>query len=38
LDEASARGVEVTADFPEECVPIRRGVIRTDLAAMTTPG
>jgi peptidoglycan-N-acetylglucosamine deacetylase len=36
LDEVSARGVEVVADFPEECIPIRKGVIRTDLAALTS--
>lgn len=36
LNDAAERGVEVTADFPEECIPIRKGVVRTDLAALTS--
>ncbi|GJF30565.1 hypothetical protein KNE206_32650 [Kitasatospora sp. NE20-6] len=37
LDEVAARGVEVVADFPDACVPVRRGVVQGDLAPLTSP-
>jgi peptidoglycan/xylan/chitin deacetylase (PgdA/CDA1 family) len=36
LDDVAVRGVEVTADFPDECIPIREGVVLTDLSALTS--
>ncbi|MFN8224772.1 MAG: polysaccharide deacetylase family protein [Gaiellales bacterium] len=31
LDELRARGVELVADYPDSCVPIRRGVVQGSL-------
>ena len=36
LDRALAEGVEIVQEFPDECVPIRRGVVNGDLAPLTT--
>ncbi|CAN5292529.1 hypothetical protein BH09ACT5_BH09ACT5_17750 [soil metagenome] len=36
LDRAIAEGVEIVQEFPDECVPIRRGVVGADLAPLTT--
>jgi peptidoglycan/xylan/chitin deacetylase (PgdA/CDA1 family) len=35
LDQVVARGVEVVVDLPDECVPIRDGVVRQDLEPLT---
>lgn len=34
LDEAQRRGWEFTTDLPEECVPVRRGQLTTDIGPL----
>lgn len=36
LDLVEQRGIEITAELPHDCVPIRRGRPTTDLTALTT--
>jgi peptidoglycan-N-acetylglucosamine deacetylase len=35
LDELAALGVEIAADFPESCLPIRAGRVHQDLSSLT---
>ncbi len=35
LDEARARGWEFTLELPDDCVPVRRGVITMDMGPLT---
>ncbi len=37
LDELQRSDVEITTDVPDDCVPIRAGVPRTDLAHLVNP-
>jgi peptidoglycan/xylan/chitin deacetylase (PgdA/CDA1 family) len=36
LDTVIDEGVEIVQEFPDDCVPIRRGVVNGDLAPLTT--